>query len=128
VPGSNSRKTEPIPTPTLAQLLRHARMFGTECVYETGEQAGLSRADLARLRIECDAREAGRTSRTGRFTVGTRRRRSEDETRSAVLALSVDGLVPSAIADKLGIRDRTVRRYLRQTGASAPEPVLDVPK
>jgi hypothetical protein len=115
-------------SPTLEQLIRHARLFGAECVYETGEQAGLSRQDLARLRIECDALEAKRTTASGRFTVGTRRRRSEDETRSAVLALSVDGFVPSAIADKLGISDRTVRSYLRQTGASAPELVRDVPK
>jgi hypothetical protein len=26
---------------TLDQLIRHARSFGTECVYETGEQEGL---------------------------------------------------------------------------------------
>lgn len=32
---------------TLDQLIRHARSFGTECVYETGEQEGLSSADLA---------------------------------------------------------------------------------
>ncbi|HTE85595.1 MAG TPA: helix-turn-helix domain-containing protein [Dehalococcoidia bacterium] len=103
---------------TLDQLIRHARSFGTECVYETGEQEGLSSADLARPRIELDELEAGRKSRHG-FSIGKRRRRSSDETRAAALALSVDGFVPKAIADKLGISDRTVRGYLKQSGATA---------
>jgi hypothetical protein len=87
---------------TLDQLIRHAQSFGTECVYETGEQEGLSSADFARLRVELDELDAGRKSRFG-FKIGKRRRRSSDETRDAALALSVDGFVPKAIADKLGI-------------------------
>jgi Homeodomain-like domain len=113
--------------PALDQLIRHARLFGTECVYETGEQEGLSSADLARLRIELDELEAGRKSKYG-FKIGKRRRRSSDETRAAALALSVDGFVPKAIADKLGISDRTVRSYLKQSGATAYEGVQDLPK
>ena len=76
--------------PALDQLIRHASLFGTECVYETGEQEGLPNADLARLRIELDELDAGRKSRLG-FSIGKRRRRSSDETRAAALALSVDG-------------------------------------
>jgi DNA-binding NarL/FixJ family response regulator len=113
--------------PTLDQLIRHARSFGTECVYETAEQEGLSSADLSRLRIELDELDAGRKTRLG-FSIGKRRRRSSDETREAVLALSVDGFVPRAIADKLGISDRTVRGYLKQSGATAYEGVQDLPK
>jgi DNA-binding NarL/FixJ family response regulator len=112
---------------TLDQLIRHARSFGTECVYETGEQEGLSSADLARLRIELDELDAGRKSKLG-FSIGKRRRRSSDETRAAALALSVDGFVPKAIADKLGISDRTVRSYLKESGATAYESVQDVAK
>jgi DNA-binding NarL/FixJ family response regulator len=113
--------------PALNQLIRHAHLFGTECVYETGEQKGLPSADLARLRIELDALDAGRKSRLG-FSIGKRRRRSSDETRAAALVLSVDGFVPKAIADKLGISDRTVRSYLKQSGATAYEGVQDLPK
>jgi DNA-binding NarL/FixJ family response regulator len=113
--------------PTLDQLIRHARSFGTECVYETGEQAGLPSADLARLRIELDELDAGRKSKYG-FSIGKRRRRSADETREAAIALSVDGFVPKAIADKLGISDRTVRSYLKQSGATAYEGVQDFAK
>jgi hypothetical protein len=112
---------------TLDQLIRHARSFGTECVFETGEQEGLSSADLARLRIELDELEAGRKSKYG-FKIGRRRRRSSDETRAAALALSVDGFVPKAIADKLGISDRTVRSYLKESGATAYDGVQDFPK
>jgi Homeodomain-like domain len=113
--------------PALDQLIRHVRLFGTECVYETGEQEGLPSADLARLRIELDELEAGRKSGLG-FSIGKQRRRSSDETRAAALALSVDGFVPKAIADKLGISDRTVRSYLKQSGATAYEGVQDLPK
>jgi hypothetical protein len=113
--------------PALDQLIRHAHLFGTECVYETGEQEGLFSADLARLRIELDELEAGRKSKHG-FSIGKRRRRSSDETRDGALALSVDGFVPKAIADKLGISDRTVRGYLKQSGATAYDGVQEVPK
>jgi hypothetical protein len=113
--------------PGLDQLIRHAQSFGTECVYETGEQEGLSSADLTRLRIELDELDAGRKSKHG-FRIGKRRRRSSEETRDAALALSVDGFVPKAIADKLGISDRTVRGYLKQSGATAYEAVQDLPK
>lgn len=118
-----------MPTATLAidQLLRHAHLFGTECVYETGKQEGLPSADLARLRIELDELDAGRKSKHG-FSIGKRRRRSSDETRAAALALSVDGFVPKAIADKLGISDRTVRGYLKESGATAYAGTSEVAK
>jgi hypothetical protein len=119
--------TATLEQPALDQLIRHARLFGTECVYETGEQEGLPRADLARLRIELDELDTGRKSKHG-FNIGKRRRRSSDETRAAALALSVDRFVPKAIADKLGISDRTVKSYLKQSGATAYEGVQDLPK
>jgi hypothetical protein len=119
--------TTTLEQPALDQFIRHAHLFGTECVFETGEQEGLSSADLARLRIELDELDAGRKSKHG-FSIGKRRRRSADETREAAVALSVDGSVPKAIADKLGISDRTVRSYLKASGATAYEGVQDVAK
>lgn len=62
------------------------------------------------------------------FKIGKRRRRSSDETRAAALALSVDGFVPKAIADKLGISDCTVRGYLKESGAMAYEGHQDLQK
>jgi DNA-binding NarL/FixJ family response regulator len=50
------------------------------------------------------------------------------KTREAALALSVDGFVLKAIADKLGISDRTVRSYLKQSGATAYDGGQDLPK
>jgi hypothetical protein len=102
--------------PTEDMLLRHARKYGAEGVYETAEPIFGEKA-LGRLRIELDSIEAGRKS--GGFTVGKRRRRSKAETREAVLALSVDGLVVPAIADKFGLSDFTVKQHLRATGATA---------
>jgi DNA-binding NarL/FixJ family response regulator len=93
----------------------------------TDDSQSSRRADLARLRIELDELDAGRKSKHG-FSIGKRRRRSADETREAAVALSVDGFVPKAIADKLGISDRTVRSYLKQSGATAFDGVQDLPK
>jgi hypothetical protein len=39
--------------------------------------------------------------------------RSQDETKQAVLRLSVDGLIPAAIADKIGVSDKYVAAILR---------------
>ena len=102
---------------TLKALVRHASQFGTDGVLETAEAEALAERDLTRLRIELDALDAGRKSNRG-FRIGKRRRRSADETRGAVLALSVDGLVPKAISDKLGLSDGTVR-LCRTAGATA---------
>jgi hypothetical protein len=87
-------------------LLRHARLFGTECVYETAGR--MSDADRLRLRIELDAIDRKRKrGRSRRHTGG-----KAEATRSAVLLLAADGLMPKAIANKLHVSDRTVRRYL----------------
>jgi len=113
--------------PALEKLIRHANLFGTVCVFETAEPEGLSSAALARLRIELDELDVGCKSKQG-FSIGKRRRRSSDETRAAALALSVDGFVPKAMADKLGISDRTVRGYLKQSGATAYDGLQDFAK
>lgn len=92
--------------PTLQEYVRHAELFGIDCVYETAEELGLPAVDMALLRIELDDIEARRMG--SRYTVGKRRRRSADETHRAVVALSVAGLVTAAIADKLGIGEKRV--------------------
>jgi hypothetical protein len=96
---------------TLKSYVRHAAQFGTDGVYESAEMEGHGPQALARLRIELDSLELGR--KVGRYTVGKRRRRSAEETKAAVQALSVDGLVPLAIAGKLGISKKRVMEYLR---------------
>jgi hypothetical protein len=100
------------PQPSLAEFVTHAKRYGTAQVYETASMSLGPRA-LARLRIELDAIEASRKSGSG-FTIGKRRRRSRGQTREAVVQLSVEGFVVPAIADKLGISDKTVRNYLSE--------------
>ena len=85
---------------TLAAFVRHARLFGTECVAGTAADY-LEPAELNRLMIELDAIDRGQKSSRG-FRIGKRRRRRSDETAAMVAQLRSEGLVPSAIADKLG--------------------------
>ena len=97
--------------PTLTAFVRHAKLFGTEGVEETA--AGfLGESALARLRVELDALERNRRSPSG-YSIGKPRRRSASETATAVVQLSVEGLVVSAIADRLGISDKRVKALLR---------------
>lgn len=114
---------------TLANFIRHAELFGIECVAETAVDY-LCRSELERLQIELDAIE--RERKAGRFTVGKRRRRSELETvrYAAALAqeLSERGLgrvaLEQAIADKLGVSDAYARRVLklgREMSEGAPK-------
>jgi hypothetical protein len=98
---------------TIAALLKHAELFGAECVYETACQNGFSETELVLLRVDLDAIEARR--KNGRFTVGKRRRRSPGETAEVVSLLREHGLVVPAIADRLGVSDAYVRRILGQS-------------
>lgn len=106
-----------LPTP-LAAYIKHARLFGVESVYETAEEEGHGPNTLVLLRAELDAIERHRKSGSG-FTVGKNHRRSAEETTAAVLALSIQGLVPGAIGTKLGLSTASVKRYLRASGATA---------
>jgi hypothetical protein len=102
----------------LDRFLRHARHFGPEDI-ERVAAGYLPAEDLVRLRIELDALERTRKSARG-YSVGRRRRRSRAETRDTVAQLLADGLVPAAIADKLGVSDSYVRRVV-----SPAEPKAD---
>lgn len=104
---------------TLEEFIKHAEKFGAECVFEVASSNGFSERELLQLRIELDAIEAARKGI--RFTVGTRRRRAPAETVEAVLALAHEGLVVSAIADKLGVTDAYIRRCLKaENGLANP--------
>ena len=95
-------------TPTLAEFIRHAELFGTVCVYETAETY-LTRAELSRLQIEVDAIEAATKGR--RFATRKRRRRPRRETQNAVSVLATEGFTTLEIAEKLGVRPETVLKY-----------------
>ena len=97
--------------PTLDEFVRHARLFGTECVEETASNY-LGERSMALLRVELDGIERGLQSSRG-YSIGKRRRRSAKDTAAAVVQLSVEGLIPAAIADKLGVQDAYVRRVLK---------------
>lgn len=118
--------------PSVAAFVRHAEQFGVEGVLESASGCLRRQSDLDLLRIELDAIERSRKS--GRFTVGKRRRRSESETARFVDVMAEElaeqGLVQVAlehrIADKLGLSDAYVRRLLKtyrsgsDTGENAP--------
>jgi hypothetical protein len=76
---------------------------------------------LARLRVELDAIDADRSTARRYRPRPPRRRRSRVETIETVQRLRAEGLVVSAIAAKLGVADKTVRRYLNpKNGAANP--------
>jgi DNA invertase Pin-like site-specific DNA recombinase len=98
---------------SLNAFIRHARLYGAECVYETASSNGFSERELALLRVALDAIERNR--KNGRYTTGHQRRRSPEETIRTVRLLCDGGLVAAAIADKLGISDNYVRKCLRKS-------------
>jgi hypothetical protein len=76
---------------TLAEFVRHAELYGTDCVYETA--SGGYRLNLTELKIELDRLEAMRKS--GRFTVGKTRRRDQ-QAEGASPGWKRGGLVPKS--------------------------------
>lgn len=88
-------------------LLRHARLFGTEGIIDL-----VRPGDRARIRLELDAIDAQLAPRVRFAQPHKRRRRAPEETLDAVAALRNEGLVPAAIADKLGVSDDYVRKCL----------------
>ena len=136
----------------LVEFVRHAELVcGVECVGKTASQewrkflprpvdltwiAATEREQILaereqvfaevhhaarRLQIELDRIEANR--KRGRFTVGTRRRRSGPERLQQVRVLVADGLVTTEIADRLGVGFRHAQRLVRdaQNGAHPTE-------
>lgn len=99
-------------TASFDELVQHARCFGTEGVLESAPPAL-----RARLQIELDAIEASQPRR--RFKTRKRRRRTPEETVEAVAALRHEGLVPAAIANKLGLSPQYVRRCLKRASQTA---------
>lgn len=85
--------------PTVDGLLRHARRFGPECVYETGVECDLDRDDLIRLRVGL-----GWTKTTPEVTV------------YAARLLLADGLLLSAVAARLKVEVRYLKKLLKEVG------------
>jgi hypothetical protein len=110
-----------VPSPALAQFLRHAEKFGAECVLEAagsptaGELVELE-AELVLLehRKGKKGKPANRNGRPAR----TRQRRTTAELREHVVALRTRGMVPTAIADALNLSDRRVQAILAESRRS----------
>jgi hypothetical protein len=97
--------------PTLAAFVRHAQLFGPECVVETAS-GYLSEVEMSTLVLEL----ALLASANG--GVRARRRRTTDTLRAQVVALRERGLVPAAIADVLAVSDRRVASILARSTPS----------
>jgi hypothetical protein len=106
------------PVPSYESLLLHAEKFGPEGVEEIA-RLYLGPRRLARLQIELD--ELTATRKNGRYTVGRRRQRSEEETALAIELLSVEGLTTEEIASKIGVSSEHVQRVQK-----APTPTARV--
>jgi hypothetical protein len=103
-----------VSAPTLAEFVRHAELFGSECVFETAEHC-LDERELRHLRIELDTIEAERIEaerRRGRYRVGRKRRRTRAESQAAIQFLLDEGLTRGEVAGKLGLSLRTMDFYL----------------
>jgi DNA invertase Pin-like site-specific DNA recombinase len=115
--SSDSHVIEP-PTPTLAKFIRHAELYGTDCVYETAIRY-LSKTELVHLdrrltEINAEVRKKYRDSGTPvpkqfRRTDKRRRMPRADKIKT-VIFLTNEGLPDARIADHLGISRRTVRQ------------------
>ena len=104
--------------PTLAEFVRHAELFGTECVYETAESY-LSGTELVQLDRELTRIDTDRRKRFG--SVPTCKRMSVERKREVVAFLDREGLPDSRIANQLGVSERWVRalrkRHLEAQGS-----------
>jgi hypothetical protein len=140
---------------SLRRYVRHAELFGILCVGSTvvtywhgllpapvdltwitpAEQerilderervfAEVHRA-ARRLQLELDRIEANRKGRSGRFTVGKRRRRSRAETAVAAQLLADDGLTRVEIAAKLGVSAKTIDNLLSPGVVQTTEPLRE---
>jgi len=101
----------------LKGLLRHARRFGTECIYETVIGVGLSTLELRRLRMELDTIDAAKPGRAR----SKPRKRSRAETRVMVQALVGKGWTRREIAEEMHVADKTVDNYLAPGALSATQ-------
>lgn len=109
---------------SVAAFIRHAHLYGTESVEEVAA-AYLTPGELTSLRIELDVIERSRKSSHG-FSNGKRRKRSSEETAEMVEQLLAEGLVPAAVADKLGISDSRLRRVLSLSKATDAQEMPDM--
>jgi FixJ family two-component response regulator len=106
--------------PTLASLIRHAELFGVECVYETGEQY-LRESELVQLAIELE-RIANEHQQGKRFRKPVQRRRLTKEQKLRTVSYLVDeGLPNSRIATHLGVSERQVERLRREAREQAAQ-------
>jgi hypothetical protein len=101
--------------PTLAQLIRHAELYGTDLVYETAEDF-LAESELVQLALELN-RIDGR-ARKGVHDFRRRpklKRLSTAQKLKTVAFLIKEGAPHSRIAMHLGVTERQVRRLARET-------------
>jgi len=114
------------PTPTLAEFIRHAELYGTELVYETAEDF-LGESELMQLLLELN-RIDGKPAPGHRFTKPTKRRRlTTAQQIKAAEYLRAEGAPNSRIATHLGVgvkRVETIFKEARRRAQEAEETLL----
>jgi hypothetical protein len=103
-----SRTVEP--SPTYKTLIRHAKRYGVEEIYETGEQAELRPAELAGLKADLREVYVGKRSRFGTKT------KTVAANANDALALYEAGFTPEEIASRLNWPLSRVRKAIRAKG------------
>lgn len=97
----------------LAAFVRHAVLFGDECVVETAfRDPACEGAQRLRAAIALARRQAGKKA----AAPSARRRSTTGALRLQVAELYDRGLVIAAIADTLNVSDRRVKGLLRDAG------------
>jgi hypothetical protein len=93
--------------PAEAELRRHVKRYGPECVAELADAYGMTA-------LAVELAESN----------GTRKRHTSDTMREQVRALHARGVVPAAIADTLNISDDRVRKLLRTERSQTHEALV----
>ena len=97
-------------TRSLADYVKHAEQFGTECVYETAAELGLAAAELGYL-----ARHLRRIDKTWRLATEHRDH--------LILGLVTEGIADKEIRDMAGVSQDTLARLRKQSEGWVVEPL-----
>jgi hypothetical protein len=100
---------------TYEGLLRHAQIFGADCVVETAEQSGLLRRNVLLLKLRCSALKPLKGPRGSLVLGSVGKRLTREESFELVWILATEGLTSAEISSMTGIKPRQVALALTKS-------------